>query len=244
LTKYAVIAPTAYFVNIQFHTFIGSYEVKYLFWMIVALALRLPGVVPSPLERHSRIGFFTKRRKVAAAIILFLSFAALNLWNSMHSLSIASRTRIFHLKQNIGLYPLEKTAEGSEFRWTRSYGGIAVQVEKPIVEIPLHASHPDIRRRPVRVTIELVTDFFKTKKVLSEITLRSEGWNSYRFSVGDAVGQEAILLLKVSRTWNPLQATGAPDPRDLGVAIGTVRFMDSPVKSDPASPIEKISEPI
>jgi hypothetical protein len=212
--------------------------------MVAALALRLPGAVPSPPERESRTGFFTKRRTVAAAAVLFISFGALHLWNSTHSLSIAGRTRIFHLKQNIGLYPLEKTAEGSEFRWTRSYGGIAVKIDKPVVEIPLHASHPDIRRMPVRVTIELVTDFFKTKKILGEIILRSEEWGSYRFSVAEAVGQEAILLLKVSRTWNPLQVTGAPDPRDLGVAVGTVRFRDSPVRPDSTSPVEKIREPL
>jgi hypothetical protein len=235
----AVGAMASYLVNIQFHTYIGSYEVKYLFWMVAALALRLPGAVTSPPERESRTGFFTKRRWAAAAVILFILFAALHLWNSTHSLSIASRTRIFHLKQYIGLYSLEKTAEGTEFRWTRSYGGVPVKIENSVVEISLHAAHPDIRRRPVRVTIELVTDFFKTKKVLGEITLRSEEWGTYRFSVADAVGQEAILLLKVSRTWNPLQVTGAPDPRDLGVAVGPIRFRDSLAKPDPTQKLAR-----
>jgi hypothetical protein len=91
----------------------------------------------------------------------------------------------------------------------------------------LLASHPDIRQNPVRVKIYLVKDLFKQKKLLGELTLNESVWNNYEFSVPkEEVGQEAILLLKVNRTWNPLKTTGAPDPRNLGVAIGKITFRE------------------
>ena len=47
------------------------------------------------------------------------------------------------------------------------------------------------------------------------------------YSIPQEVNQEAILLLKVSRTWNPQKTLGTPDPRNLGVAIGEIRFKDN-----------------
>ena len=74
--------------------------------------------------------------------------------------------------------------------------------------------------------IFLVKDFFKQKKLLDEITLTRNVWKTYAYSVPGEVGQEVILLFKVSRTWNPLKVTGAHDPRNLGVAVGIIRFKE------------------
>jgi len=43
----------------------------------------------------------------------------------------------------------------------------------------------------------------------------------------EEVNQEVILLFKVSRTWNPLKVLGTPDPRNLGVAVGKIRFKEN-----------------
>ena len=76
------------------------------------------------------------------------------------------------------------------------------------------------------LTETLVKDFFKHKTFLKEITLSRNDWQDIVLSAPEDVGQEAILLIKVSRTWNPLKTTGVPDPRNLGVAVGKVTFRD------------------
>jgi len=59
------------------------------------------------------------------------------------------------------------------------------------------------------------------------LTLKQSAWKTYEYSIPDEVGEEVILLLKVSRTWNPLKTFGTPDPRNLGVAIGKIQFKDN-----------------
>ena len=101
---------------------------------------------------------------------------------------------------------------------------MTIKIEKPVIEIPLLASHPDIRKNPVKVKIFIIKDFFKKKKLLGEIILTESIWKTYKYSIPEEVGQEVILLIKVRRTWNPLKTLGTPDPRNLGVAIGKIEF--------------------
>jgi hypothetical protein len=130
------------------------------------------------------------------------------------------------LKQNFGLYGVEVMDEGQKFQWTREYGGLAVEVDKPILKIPLHASHPDIKENPVKVEIYLVKDFFKEKKLLDEIVLTDNAWRTHEFPIPEELGNEVILLIHVSRTWNPQKELGVPDSRHLGVAVGEILFED------------------
>lgn len=228
----------SFFANIQFHTYIGSYEIQYTFWLLVGLLFSLSNQVrtkasevkepltsaryiPLPTQKP----FLIKKFKILIIMFAFL-YGAIHLWNSTHSLSLKSRTEQFDLKQEFGLDKLEKTADGREFRWTRNYGGLPLKIEKPFLVVPLHASHPDIQKKPVQVRIYLVKDFFKHKTFLKEITLSRNDWQDIVLSAPEDVGQEAILLIKVSRTWNPLKTTGVPDPRNLGVAVGKVTFRD------------------
>lgn len=211
----------SFFLNLLFHTYIGSYEIKYAFWLIAAFVfspsgLSLEGVSPKPLSKGFKV-------RTAAALIIF---AGVHMWNSTHALSLKSRTEIFSIDRDFGLYQLEKTIDGRKFRWTRSYGGIPVKIEKPVLVLPLQASHPDIRRKPVQVKIYLVKEFFKFEKLLKEVTLSQNSWQEVMLDVVEYVNHDALLLIKVDRTWCPLKTSGVPDPRDLGVAVGTVRFQD------------------
>ena len=216
----------SFLVLVQAHTFIGSYEITYTFWLLVGIVFFLGRLGEGKDESLKKKPLFNKTQKMAGLILVSL-FGAVHLWNSTHLLSLKSRTEQFGLRHDFGLYPLEKTNDGREFRWTGSYGGFTIKIEKPTVVIPLLASHPDISENPVSVKIFLVKDFFKQKILLGEITLNESIWRTYEFSIPkEEAGQEAILLLKVNRTWNPLKATGAPDPRDLGVAIGKITFRD------------------
>jgi hypothetical protein len=213
----------AIFVIFFFHTFIGSFEIIYTFWLLVGLIFCL-SLSSKEQREKARLG---KAPKILAYVIIVV-FASSLLWNSTHSLSLRSRTERLGLRQDFGLYQLEKTDDGREFRWTREYGGLTLRIEKPIIEIPLLASHPNIKLKPVNVRIYLIKDFFKHKKLLGELTLDLNVWKTYRYDVSPETGQEVILLMKVSRTWNPLKMIGTPDPRNLGVAIGKIEFEDKP----------------
>lgn len=201
------------------HTYIGSYELKYTFWLLVGLLFVINRGETKP---ESRI-YFSKKFKIFS-LVLILIFSGVHLWNSTRSLSLKNRTQRLDLKQNFGLYPLEKTGDGREFRWTRGYGGLTIKIEEPVIEIPMLASHPDIGKNPIRVKIYLIKDFFKEKRLLDEVLLTENSWKTFEYYIPEEVNQQAILLFKVSRTWNPLKTFGTPDPRNLGIAVGKINF--------------------
>ena len=211
----------SFLINIQVHSYIGSYEIKYTFWLLVAILFSLGGI---HLEQQQKI-IFTKKFKLFSAAIILL-FSSIHLWNSTHSLALKARTEQFGLEQNFGLYQLEKTPDGKEFMWTKGYGGVNLTIEKPVISIPLHASHPDIEQHPVKVKIYLVKELFKQKKPLGEVILRDSGWKTFECSIPEEVGHKVIILIKSSRTWNPLKVSGIPDPRNLGTAMGKIQFKD------------------
>jgi hypothetical protein len=51
-------------------------------------------------------------------------------------------------------------------------------------------------------------------------------WQIHEFHVPEEIGQEVILLFKVSRTWNPRKELGIPDPRNFGIAFGDIGFKE------------------
>jgi O-antigen ligase len=209
------------FSNLFFHSYIGDFEIKYTFWLLVGLVFVWGSMKKEPKER----AYFSRRYKVLS-LFFVLFFGGIYLWNCTHSLSLKRRTELFDLKQDFGLYQVETTEDGRKFQWMREYGGMTLKIEKPIIQIPLHVSHPDIEKRPVKVRIYLIKEFFKEQRLLDEITLNNSIWRTYEYLIPEEVGNEVILLVKVSRTWNPQKVLGTPDPRNLGVAVGEIEFKD------------------
>ena len=201
------------------HTYIGSYELKYTFWLLVAMLFIMNRSDP---ELESGI-HFSKKFKIFS-LVLILIFSTVHLWNSTHSLSLENRTKMLRLNQNFGFYQLEKTKLGKEFRWTKKNCGLTVKIEKPTIEIPIMASHPDIKKNPVKIKIYLIREFFKEKKLLGEIVLRESSWKTCTYIIPEEVNNQVILLFKVSRTWNPWKTSGASDLRNLGIAVGEINF--------------------
>ena len=215
----AIVGVISFLLNIQFHTYIGSYEIKYTFWLLVGLVFCYSQIDEGEEKKAGPKRYFT-----ALCIFLIAFYGGVHLWNSTHSLSLERRTEQFNLKQNFGLYQTEKASDGREFRWTKSYGGILIKVEKATMVIPLLVSHPDIEKKPVKIHIFLIEDLFKKKKLLDEITVTKSVWNTYKYSIPEELNKELILLIKVSRTWSPQKFFGTPDPRNLGVAVGKIEF--------------------
>jgi O-antigen ligase len=208
----------AYFVNILFHSYIGSFETVFMFWTLAAIVFGRTATCVLNYEHRAGHG----KAPAAALAGILVVFGAVFLWDSTHSLSIPARTRAFGLKQDFGVYPPEKTADGREFRWTGKTAGLHVRPVGPEVRVSLLASHPNIAKSPVRVRVFFTADLFCHRLPLGEIVLRENAWQETAFSLPESGREEGILLFEVSRTWNPGRSSGVPDARDLGVAVGRI----------------------
>jgi O-antigen ligase len=212
----------SFWAHLPVHTYIGNFEIKYLFWLLVAVLLAL-----NPLRQADGSITSPDQRKKLWGLGLILIFGVVHLWNSTHSLSIKDRTERFRLAQDFGLSRPEITTEDLEFQWTTTYGAKDIIVKQPVLVLPMQVSHPDIQIRPVQARVYLVTDFFREMMLLDEITFREPGWVRNEYFLPEAVGQRAFVLIKVQRTWNPQKALGVPDQRNLGVGIGRVYFREN-----------------
>ena len=217
----AISGLAAFGLLLLWHTFIGSYEIHYLFWVLTGLVV-LGGSSGAISPKKAP---FVRIAKISGAAFLVI-FCVFFLWNSLHSLSLESRRQKLGLNAAFGLSVQERTKEGIAFRWTDRYGGQPVTMKKGNMELSLLASHPDIQSNPVRVRIYLLKGFFRKKKALAEVLLRRPVWETFIFTVPWVGEDEVILFFKVSRTWNPHQTSGVPDSRNLGVAIGPIRFFE------------------
>ncbi len=229
----AVCGLISIFINFIFHSYIGSFDVKYFFWFLVFLVFA-----------YSRKGTETEgsfERKhgsfVWLAVILPVIFGVLHLWNSTHSLSIQSRTKMFGWEQNFGLYELEKDNRGISFQWTRRHAGIEIKKLGIEMVVPIFASHPDIQRNPVKVGVFLADEYFRKMKLLGDIGLNSAEWKNVEFSMSDQEKDRICLVFETNRTWQPLKNSGVPDPRSLGIGLANIWF-----KYPKDVPAEKVRE--
>lgn len=230
LVRGAAFGILAFALNAQMHSFIGSYEIKYTLWLLIGVLFALSrGPKDVPASEGAAIGSveqakagvirFPRRYRPVVAALVLAAFGFLHLWNSTHSLSLQSRSEKLGLVQDFGLYPAEKSPDGEEFRWTREYGAIPMEAGKSELSFSIRAGHPDLARTPVKVRIYLVKDLFRSQRFLREITIGDGEWRKVDLALAEETSATAILLLKIDRTWNPQKETGAPDPRNLGVAV-------------------------
>jgi O-antigen ligase len=208
----------AFFLNAQTHSYIGSYEIQYTFWFLAAVLFTSVSAPPSADKSSTRRSPFLR---IAALALVVLGGISL-IWSSTHSLSLQERTRKYDLRQEFGLGPAEKTQDGMDFRWSGRSAGLTLQIENPTIVIPLLASHPDIRERPVRVRIYITTDLGTKPKLVKELWLAENRWERVPIDVLAYVGRQVLLIFETNRTWNPHKAGVSPDSRNLGLAIGKI----------------------
>ncbi|MBD3413404.1 MAG: hypothetical protein GF421_03110 [Candidatus Aminicenantes bacterium] len=200
------------------HTFIGSYELKYTFWLLAGMLF-----ISSPPEEKSRPPVLGSRFLLFFSAALITVFTGFQLWNSTHSLSLERQSDVLGLDQSFGFYAIEQTQSGTEFQWSKKRGCLRIRVKEPVLKVPVMASHPDIKQNPVQVKIFLVKDFFREKNMLDQVVLTNSSWETRTFHLPEEVGRQITLLFEVSRTWNPWKMTGALDIRNLGIALGEIK---------------------
>jgi hypothetical protein len=217
----AVCTVECFFINYNFHSYMGSYEVNYAFWLLAAvlfILVRLEKKSREPLKPRRRLPF------VLAAAVLGLIFGGFHLWNSLHSLSLENRADTFHWNQNYGLYQEETDAAGFPFRWTQRSAGITIDRLGPVAVIPMMASHPDIEENPVKVKIYLGKPDFTKGMLIRELELKNHSWIETRWDVSDIKAKRLFFILESSRAWSPRHDWGVPDSRSLAIGLGDIWF--------------------
>lgn len=210
---------TSFFVNFLFHTYIGSFEVKYTFWVLMALVFAW-----SQNHEHDQRSVRFGRGFKKAAIILPLFFGTVHLWNSAHSLSIGDQTEKFGWNQNYGLYGLEKDDVGRVFQWTKKTAAISIENHGSLLVLPMIASHPDLDQNPVEVKVFLGNHDFRKAKLLKEITFKRKEWIDCEIAYPEAAAKKILLIFETSRTWQPSRYLKVPDRRELAVGLGEEWF--------------------
>lgn len=204
-------------VNYLFHSYIGCFEAKYIFWILAAFLF----LEKSPPERK----YSLKKGLLYPLILLLLIYGGVLLRHSFGSLALDNQAQTFGFTQDFGWYQMEQDAQGRKFRWSGRYAGTSIKINEPELRLSLLASHPDLSVHPVRVKVFLIWNFFKARKLLTEVEFKAVQWKDIDLPFPYSPGRY-MLLFEVSRTWNPLRETSAPDTRNLGVALATRESVD------------------
>jgi hypothetical protein len=215
----AISGIAAILVGYLFHSYIGSFEVKYFFWLLVALVFFRPNQAE---ESASGAGGGTRRKVLSALAVL--AFASVHLGNSLHSLSIEGRREKFGWAQNFGFYGPERDVRGFRFRWARKNAGLVIENGVPLLTVPMLTSHPDAEENPVRVKVFLSDRYFRRKKLFREVVLRTREWTEAEFILPASPEKNTCLIFEADREWQPLRHSGVPDPRWLGLGMGDYWF--------------------
>ncbi len=222
----AVAAIAALFVNFQLHSYIGSYEVIYLFWILVAIVSFAVRGGDVPEWRRPTPG-----KIPAGSLILILLFGGVHVWNSSRSLSIPEEAERYGWDQDFGFYPEEKDGTGKGFRWMRRSAGLSLPVDGNALSFELLASHPDLAERPVHTRIFLADRHFRKTGLLKEALFDRSEWSVVKLEVPGGTTPRIHLVFETDRDWRPREALGVADPRSLAIAMkgpphdrGRVRF--------------------
>jgi O-antigen ligase len=218
----AISGIVSLFVNFFFHSYIGAFDVKYFFWLLIAVVF-----IYSKNNGTPEIHYKLNRKFSLIAIIVCLTYGLVYLWNSSHSLSLDNEAKKYGWNQNFGFYQQERDDRGIYFKWTKKQAGISVENVGSVLVIPFMASHPDIGKKPVKIRIYLSNSRFKKEKLEEEINLDKSEWINFEYSTPDVAKEKIYLVFEANRDWQPLKYSGVPDPRWIAIAIGNVWFKSS-----------------
>jgi hypothetical protein len=215
----AVAGIVAVLASYAFHSYIGSFEVKYFFWLLVALLFFRGGI-----EKEPSAGAATRPGMKVLSALAVVAFASVHMGNSLRSLSIEARREKFGWAQNFGFYKPEEDVRGFRFRWARKHAGMVIENGSPLLVLPMLASHPDVAENPVKVRVFLSDRYFRRKILLDQVVLRSREWTDAEFLLPESGEEDTYLTFESSREWQPMRQSGVPDPRWLALGMGDYWF--------------------
>jgi hypothetical protein len=214
-----ISATLAIFINFFFHSYIGSFEVKFLFWLLVALILVLSKEKETPVEAPQ---FNTKFKVLTLTVVFF--YGGVHLYNSVRGLSITAFAKEFDIKQNFGLYQKEVDNRGFPFQWAKKTAGISLGRLGSSLVIPVGASHPDLEQNPVKVNIFLADRYFNRKALLKKVVFHKKKWEDVVCEIPELDTNTVNLVFETGRTWRPSEHGISHDLRELAIELGRPWF--------------------
>jgi len=118
----------------------------------------------------------------------------------------------------VGTYVPESLPDSGQFRWTRDDARFITPARTRWLVVRLWANHPDIARKPVRITLSAPCG------AAFEETVRTSDAISVGIELPEAQ-REVDARLHVSRTWKPSRH-GGTDTRELGAGV-VLDFVDT-----------------
>jgi hypothetical protein len=187
------------------------------FWTLAFWFLLLAG------ERGTGTAAITYRSAIPATTWIAVASvvtmcAAGTAYEARHDLRVPMRAARFGWPYSYGFYAPENGPNG-EFRWAGRRAVAVVDATKPWVKLTVAVNHPDIGRRPVRVTMSV-----DGAKVLA--TTVSNSGQMTAFAPVSKSRPRIVVDASVSRVMRPADFGGA-DPRDLGAMVQW-EFVDHP----------------
>jgi hypothetical protein len=227
----------AVFMNFFLHSYIGSFEVKYFLWLMIAILLVWPRI-----EKSESLQLGDRPKFIWIGIIFFVLYAGLFTWNSLHYLTPAERTKKFGWEQNFGLYDVEMDNRRFQYRWAKKTAGIAYENLGKTLVIPLMASHPNIENNPVEVKVFLADRYFNKDELIESRKLTDNEWVNFEYKIPQSSADNINLVFETSRSWQPSKYLGVPDSRRLAVGLGMEWYRySSEVSKDSVDGIKIIS---
>jgi len=205
-------------INFLFHSYIGSFEVKYLFWLLIALLICYQS--PGQLKSKKRFG----KKFTWVLFILPIMFGIIHLKNSHGSLSLTNFSEKYKINQNFGLYSIEKDNRGYSFNWTKKRAGLEIKNVGSLLVIPITASHPYIEKSHVGVNIFLADKYFRKKELIKHITIKKKEWKNIEIETQHLKQKKIYLLFETNKIWQPKESLGESDLRWLGIGLGRIWF--------------------
>jgi len=212
----------AFFVNGLFHSYIGSFETDYSFWLLAALLFHQA----HPEEEDPEIRPASRRWQKWLGVVFISAFGLSHLYNSLHSLSITAASETYGWRQDFGFFKEEVDSQGIHFRWAKKRAGLEVPVLGSRLVLPFAAPpQPDLSTNPLPIRVYLADRYFRKKELIQEFEVSSADWQEFQYSFPSSPVKNSYFLFEASRDWQPLKSGQSTDPRWLGLKLADYWFL-------------------
>lgn len=156
-------------------------------------------------------------QKISLGVIIIIFTTSLSI-SSFSNLSINVKQNLYGWENKYGFYE-EEISEDKKFRWTNVDASESIEKKGSTMIIPLRAGNPNIYKRAVFARIYI--DNFLVKV----IRLKDDNWHDIELNLPNIKREKITLTIAVSRSWIPKEWGISDDSRELGIAIGEIKFV-------------------